>query len=63
MTSDMLPQERAAVVAWRLCDDGELTVRDVCMLTGLKPRAARYLLEKLTRVLPIVHEDGVWHGY
>lgn len=53
-------QERAAMVAWELANGKKMSTKDVQNLTELKPRAARELLTKLARVLPIRRMDGVW---
>jgi len=56
------PQERAMLVAWALCKGEALTVRDVCVLTGLLPRAARGLLSKVVRVLPVFKDGPAWRS-
>lgn len=54
------PQERAMLVAWALCEGSELTVKNVARLTGLKDWAARRLLSRAGRVLPVVKDGKVW---
>lgn len=60
MDEEYTPQERAARVAWALCEGVKLRGEDVCRLTGLQPRAARRLVSNLARVLPILKEGGAW---
>lgn len=57
---DMTPQERAAVVAWRLAQGAELTTQDIADATGLTIRRARGLANELSRVIPIHCIDGYW---
>lgn len=54
------PQERAAVVAWRLAIGEELTTFDVACYTGLGIRRAQALLNELSRVVPIHCVGGYW---
>ena len=54
------PQERAMVVAWNLAVGVPLTVKAVVRLTGLKARAARRLLVRACRVLPVFKDGDVW---
>ena len=53
-------QERAMLVAWELCEGTELTVKDVVRLTGLKRWAARRLLSRAARVLPVFKDGVAW---
>lgn len=53
-------QERAARVTWLLADGAELNTLDVASLTGLSERGARALMARLSRVLPLACENGVW---
>ena len=54
------PQERAMVVAWALAEGERLTVQRVARLTGLGTRAARRLLVRAGRVLPVFKDGGFW---
>jgi len=54
------PQERAMVVAWALAEGEELTVDRVVRLTALKARAARRLLVRACRVLPVFKDGDFW---
>lgn len=58
--SELTPQERSAIIAWNLAIGRTLSTKDVCDLTGLRPSAARKLLRKLARVLPITDDSGTW---
>ena len=53
--------ERAALVAAWLMAGHHLTAAQVAEATGLKRRGAWYLLDKISRVLPIACVDGVWY--
>jgi hypothetical protein len=59
-TIDMTPQERAAVVAWRLAQGAELTIFDVESETGLTYSRALRLLKEISRVVAIHCVDGYW---
>lgn len=52
--------ERAALVTWILVHGGALTTREVAERTGIGIRAAHYLCDRLSLVLPIVLVDGRW---
>ena len=54
------PQERAAIVAWRLAIGEELTTLDVAYSTGLSIRRSQELLNELSRVVPIHCVAGLW---
>lgn len=54
------PQERAAVIAWRLAIGEELTTLEVARCTGLGIRRAQMLLNELSRVVPIHCVEGYW---
>lgn len=58
---DYTAQERAALVAWHLAHGEGMRTVDVVLLTGLSFRGARYLMCRLSRVIPIYQdEDGFW---
>lgn len=59
-TEDLTPQERAAIIAWRLAHGEELTVWDVADCTGLTFSRSLRLLKELCRVVPIHCIDGYW---
>jgi len=61
-TEDLTPQERAALIAWRLARGEELTTRDVADCTGLTVRRARMLLNEISRVVPIHRVIGYWQN-
>lgn len=55
------PTERVAVVVWYLAHGMALHICEVQKLTALRPRQARDLMQRLSRVLPIYRDDGgVW---
>jgi len=58
---EMLPTERAALVAYWLVKGEALTVDQVVEIAGYqRKREARRLLQALARVLPIYKRDGHW---
>lgn len=61
-SSDLTAQERAMVVAWDLARGIEMTVADVRARTGLSSWAARRLLTKAERVLPVLKEGETWRS-
>ena len=59
--SDLVAQERAASIAWFLCEGARLTTRQVAERTGLHLRSAYHMMNKLARVLPIALDGcGQW---
>ena len=54
---DLVPQERAALVAWALCSGEQLTTRQIATKLGVSYAGAWMMLQKLSRVLPITFED------
>ena len=60
MDREFTSQERAMLLAWALRDGERLAVKDVAYLTGLKTRAARRLLVRAERVLPVFKDGSHW---
>ncbi len=58
--SDMLPSERAGLLAWWLAQGEELTTAETAELLEVDRTAAWRLLTKLSRQLPIACVDGKW---
>lgn len=57
---DSCATERVARVAWRLANGGALTTAEAAQIAGIGHRGAWAMLDKLSRVLPIVQVDGRW---
>ena len=57
---DMTPTERVGRITWILAQGGQVTVRHVADALEMTPRGARYLLERLSTVVPLVDDGGVW---
>lgn len=57
---DVTPTERAAIVTRELMQGKVLTPADVAELTECTLRGGYYVLERLSRVLPIYEEQGRW---
>jgi hypothetical protein len=60
MLSDMLPTERIALAAFRLAQGRAVTVRSLASELDITPRGARSMLERMSRVVPLVDDGGVW---
>jgi len=54
---DMIPTERAAIVTARLLSGRQMTVREVAEAVELSHSGAQRLLERLSRVLPLMVEE------
>jgi len=57
---DLVAQQRAGLLVMYLMLGRSYTVDDAARLLGLKPRGARYLLQKLSGVLPITQDGPYW---
>ena len=54
-------QEKAALIAWHLAHGEGMTTAEVASITGLSWTGAWFLMNRLSRVLPIYrNESGVW---
>ena len=60
MIDSMIPTERAAIVTARLLAGRAMTVREVAEAVELTHSGAAKLLARISRVLPVYDEDGVW---
>ncbi len=60
MYADMLPTERIALAAFRLAQGNAVTVRSLASELEITPRGARSMLERMSRVVPLVDDGGVW---
>ena len=52
--------ERVAKLAWWFSHGDALTVRQAADLTGCTWQGAAYILQAMSRVIPIYCEDGLW---
>lgn len=60
---ELMPQQRAALITWRLAHGGRYTTAEVAAQLGITYQAARYLLTNLSGApIPIYQdeEDGRW---
>lgn len=57
---ELLSQQRAALLAIRLREGRAMTTSEAADALGFTPRAAAYLLEKLSEVLPLYRDHGQW---
>ena len=60
MYEAMIPTERAAIVTATLLAGRAMTVREVAEAVELTHSGAAKLLARISRVLPVYDEDGVW---
>lgn len=51
---DMLPTERIGRATWLLAQGRSMTVREVADALEITPRGVRAMLERLSRVVPLV---------
>ena len=61
MDSDYTAQEKAALITWHLAHGEGMTTAEIAMMTGMTWAGAWFLMERLSRVLPIYRDDyGIW---
>lgn len=60
MYDSMLPTERIALCTARLMQGRQMTVRQVAEELEITHSGAAKLLARISRVLPVVDEGGVW---
>jgi len=61
-TSDLVAQERAASIAWYLCEGARMTTREIAECVGLHVKSAYHMMNKIARVVPIcLDDDGRWY--
>jgi len=61
MDSDYTAQEKAALITWHLAHGEGMQTRDVAEMAGLSMPGAWYLMQRLSRVIPIYQDDrGFW---
>ena len=58
--SELTPIERAAVVAFELRGGREATAVELAELCNVTPSGARRMLHKMSRVIPLQCEGGIW---
>lgn len=58
--SEMTPQQRAGLVVWLLGRGHSFTTMEIARITGLTDRGASYMMEGLSRNLPLVFEHSRW---
>ena len=60
MVGDMTPTERIGRATWLLANGQAVTVRKLASELEITPRGARSMLERLSLVLPLVEDAGLW---
>lgn len=58
---EYLPTERIGVIVYALALGIRLTTAQVADLCGLRYAGAHRMLCKLSRVIPLAYEDGLWY--
>lgn len=58
--SELLPTERAAIITATLVRGGTVTIAEVAELAQCTKRNAWALLCKISRVLPVANDNGLW---
>jgi len=56
----MTPTERIGRATWLLASGQSVTVRSLADALEITPRGARAMLERLSRVVPLVDDGGLW---
>ena len=57
---ELTPQDRAALVTYWLQQGHRFTSRDIAAAFGMTTNGARLMLCRISRVIPLVCEHGVW---
>jgi hypothetical protein len=57
---DLITTERVTIIAWELALGGTVTPQSVSEMTGISTNGAWRMLTKMSRVRPIVEENGCW---
>lgn len=57
---ETLPTERIATAVYLLAQGHCTTVRGLAERLDITPRGARAMLNKLSLVIPLTEDDGVW---
>lgn len=63
MDRDCLPTERVARATWLFARGEAFTVRELSEHLAISARGTRSLLEKVSRVVPLVDDGGIWRIY
>jgi len=57
---EMIPTERIGRAAWLLAQGRAMTARELAEIVEITPHGAYQMLARLSRVLPICEDGGVW---
>ena len=60
MFSDMLPTERIGRATWLLAQGRAMTPGELAQAVEISPHGAYKMLVRLSRVLPLIDDGGVW---
>lgn len=58
-----IPSERVAVIVFLICKGRRFTTDEVAQLCGVTKRGAYYIMGRISRVVPLVLEDGAWSEF
>lgn len=59
---EMVPSERSGLLAWMLARGDTFTAKEASALVECHEDTARRILNRLSRVLPIYEDDGVFQA-
>jgi len=57
---DLTPQDRAALVVYIFETGGAFTTAEIAQAFGMSVRGALSMLTRLSRVVPLVRDNGMW---
>lgn len=58
--SDYTAQERAALITFQILEGQKMTTSEIAAHVGVTWLGAYRMMEKISRVVPVVQEDAVW---
>lgn len=59
----LTPHEKAASVTWLIAGGAELTTWEIAGRLGVTFQGAHYLMQGISRVIPITQERGRWRRF
>lgn len=58
--ADYTAQERAALITFQLLEGAQMTTSEIAQRIGVTYHGARYMMEKVSRVVPVYEDGGRW---
>jgi len=59
----LTPHEKAASVTWLIATGADFSTSDIAERLGMSWHGALYLMNGISRVIPITHERGRWRRF